>query len=185
MRCSFVKSQPSFFVLRFRSLAPFYCDGRNLNALQSVASTFNCRFRSLGQIRRKLHLAKIYPLTDQSTWISCSLAALARLSVGGSPASSSLFKITHFSKLPLEKQFFSVALPTGEEQMDDSVTNYTCDGIFSDEPGLDVHQLFKADWVRQLLFDAADYVVERTEAFGVDTESSENVSWRFYMEFSF
>ncbi|VDN33586.1 unnamed protein product, partial [Dibothriocephalus latus] len=39
--------------------------------------------RCLGQIRRKLHLTINYPQTDQSAWLSSSLAALANLAVGG------------------------------------------------------------------------------------------------------
>lgn len=99
--------------------------------------------RCLGQIRRKLHLTINYPQTDQSAWLSSSLAALANLAVGGSL--SDHFSSSQYTRLsPLEAEF----CPNKPEPGPVPVL----------KPGLDVHGLLTSDWVRQLFFDVADYV---------------------------
>ncbi|KAL7060979.1 hypothetical protein AAHC03_09770 [Spirometra sp. Aus1] len=106
--------------------------------------------RCLGQIRRKLHLTVNYPQTDQSAWLSSSLAALANLTVGGPLADH--FSSSQYTRLSsLEAEFCP-------SRINDNKQDPVPAPIL--KSGLDVHGLFTSDWVRQLFFDVADYVAD-------------------------
>uniref|UniRef100_A0A5K3F5V1 RAP domain-containing protein n=2 Tax=Mesocestoides corti TaxID=53468 RepID=A0A5K3F5V1_MESCO len=117
--------------------------------------------RCLGQIRRKLHLTQNYPMTDQSTWLSGSLAALANLAVGTGRSETSNFSMDHSSTLVCEAALRQSLL----EEQAPALPRVPVGG-------LDMHALFTPDWVRQLLFDVADYVVDRLKCGSADASSA-------------
>ena len=105
-----------------------------------------------------------YPLSDLSGWFGGALAALANLSIGNANPQppNSTFSVEQFSVLSCEASLLSA--------------NAQPPSPISSSNGLDVHNIFATDWVRQLLFNVGNYIFERRAAGICDADSATRVT---------